>query len=610
MPKNCLKLIFICQLTCLLTMQTVQAAQCEVNSVTLGAFLFDLPGAMVNTPDNRWLLVLDETAGDLKVIDTTEQIVITSLYLQGIEPVDLTIKNNQLYVVGAFNTGIVVVDISATNPKQWQVTKNWPINGDFTAVIPDPSASKLLIADRQVKGVNIISSTNGNQIANLTVPNQRCPLPVDLQIKNEKLFIACETTNIVAVFDLNTLEHQQNISVDKAPVNLIAHPTKEQLFVANNQAGTLNIINTAHLEESSQKIEAANLLTSPKSMAWLGNELWIVDSSQTQLVRYTNKLEASVCNGLGNRPNHLIALNNGLLYISDAQGISYAQVNTNNRRVKTHPQVLMAGFDPMLIDDNDNQVRILAVVEEGINPVSLVEYTLNRDKDVMRTPMQLVGSIHLGSGRYGLVYECAITFESGFLPHGSVAKTTFSLDTNSLFGGHSFQFTIIAQDNFKQTHNYPGWEYTFKDWPSQELFSPGMAIVQENYVTQGTHRELPQVIMAGFSPMLMDRSDEELIVMAIVRAGNSPIKSVTLNNVSDETIVLELAKIHNLPNSDQFYQGTIWQKQDNSVFLQEEFKSKKLWTEVWNSVFTVIAEDEAGNKHHFPDLQIGFFPKY
>jgi hypothetical protein len=113
--------------------------------------------------------------------------------------------------------------------------------------------------------------------------------------------------------------------------------------------------------------------------------------------------------------------------------------------------------------------------------------------------------------------------------------------------------------------------------------------------------------MAGFSPMLMDWSDEDLTVMAVVRAGSSPIQSVTLNNVGDESEVKALNKVIDLPNGDQLYQCVFWKKEGDTPFLPENQTPQKI-KGVWNDLFTIIVRDQNNGKHRFPDVQIGKFP--
>ncbi|RKZ77615.1 MAG: hypothetical protein DRR19_27655 [Candidatus Parabeggiatoa sp. nov. 1] len=597
--------------------QAVQAAQCDVNSVAVGGAGFDAPGAMVATLDGKWLLAVDEIGGNLKVVSTTEQKVVTMVSLQGVEPTALTMSpdGTRLFVAGTFNTGIAVLDISAAEPAQWKVIGIWPVSGDFTALLFDHTTPRLLVADRNARGVRVLSNTDGSELATLAVPNGRCSLPSDLAVKGTQLFVACEMENIVAVFDLSTQAHLKNIGVGNAPTALSAHPSENRVFVANVKGESLSIINTSNLDELPQTISDASLLTAPKAMAWLGGELWILDQAQSKLVRYTDKLEASVCMGLGNRPTHLVAFSGGLLYIANSLGLNYVQVDTVNRKVKTFPQLLMAGFDPMFIDDADDQVRVLAVVEEGLNPVGDVGYLMNGSGLTINN-MDLVGVILLDAAtkRYGLVYQQKLSFEPRALPHGPVAQMlgipsapSSCNDDNchySLFGGYRGQFTVSVRDSFNQAHHYPGWQYMYDKWLPSEVPTPGMAVTQPNYAYQGPRRALPQVIMAGFSPMLMHKSEAEIKVMAVVRVGSSPIQAVTLNNLTDKKVVTELNKVADLPNGDQLYQGVAFKKPGTDPLFPGDIE----YSRVWNDLFTVIVRDQNNGEHRFPNVKVGHFP--
>lgn len=604
----------------LLNGQSVQAAQCDVNSVTTGAMPFDSPGAMVATPDDKWLLAIDENAMDIKVISTTEQPeVVSTVFLQGLEPSSLTVSadGTRLYIGGAFNTGIAVVDISASDPALWQVVNTWNISGDFTALLFDSTTPRLLVADRNTQGVMVLSHTDGNQLATLTVPNGGCSLPSALAIKGTQLFVACETNGIVAVFDLTTLSYLQDINVS-SPVALFAHPSAEQVFVAND--ASVSIINTTALGRTPDPIpDPTNLLTVPRAMAWLGGELWILEQSQSTLVRYnTNgQLEASVCEGLGSRPHHLVVLpSSGLLYIANSTGVNYISVKAN-RRVKNPPQVLMAGVDPMLLNSCDKEIsmRVLAVVEQGAQRINNVG--LRHNSSLIYHEMNLVGVIPLNpeESRHGLVYEKVMNLYSPAefcYPEGPLAKQQ-GFYSYSLFGNHRSQLSITARDSFQIPHSYPRWRYG--EWPFSEVTTPGMASNYQNYNQHGTYRDKPQVIMAGFSPMLMDsREDQEVKVMAIVRPAYSednteiPIQSVTLNrfqtdiNVAMNNQIAEMDQMLVLQNGDYLYQGIV---PKTELDLSEE---KKDFATMWNDTYTVIVRDSNNQHHRFPEVTVGNYP--
>jgi len=596
----------------------VQAAQCEVNSVAVGDALFDTPGAMIATSDGLWLLVLDTTAMDLKVVSTAEQEVVSSLYLQGVEPSALTISADQtrLYVGGAFDSGIAVVDISAADPTQWQVVDTWYQSGDFTAMLFDAATPRLLVGDRNTRGVRVFS-IEGADVATLPVPSGRCSLPSALAVKGTQLFVACETDSTVAVFDLNSLQHLKNIGVGKAPVALLAHPSAEQVFVANVSGDSISIINTSNLEVN-QTVEDDNFFTAPSALAWVGGKLWILDQSQSQFVLFdlnADKLEKSACPAVGTRPTHLVPLSEkqGVLYVAHGGGVDYVSVGML-RRVKNYPQVLMAGFDPMLLDKVDTKLRIVAVVEEGESELQQVALRQNLKGSQSSIVMTLMGKIPLDetNNRYGLVYEFEYLFPP-FKKSGPLAKQLFGLPSYNLFGGFINQFYVLARDNTRQIHYYPTWSYT-RTSPTIEVSTAGMTATQDNYVVKGLHRQSPQVIMAGLSPMHMDVSDHELKVMAVVRAGSSPIQSVTLNALdAAETVAVALNKVMALPNGDLLYEGVLLKTDGRPQ--EDLLKNYKKYDMVWNEGFTVIVRDQGGLRaqggqqvHHFPDLKVGEYP--
>jgi len=279
------------------------------------------------------------------------------------------------------------------------------------------------------------------------------------------------------------------------------------------------------------------------------------------------------------------------------------------REVKNYPQVLMAGFDPMLLDKVDTQLRIVAVVEEGDNELQQVALRQNIKGSTYSFVMTLRGKIPLDetTNRYGLVYEFEYLFPA-FKKSGPLAKQWFDLPSYNLFGGLLNQFYILARDNARQIHYYPTWSYT-RTSPNLEVQTAGLAATQDNYVTKGLRRQSPQVIMAGLSPMKMDVTDHELKVMAIVRAGASQIESVTLNALdAAETVAVALNKVIALPNGDLLYEGVLLktdgQPQENLL------KNYKRYDKIWNEGFTVIVRDQAGQAHRFPDLKVGDFPQW
>lgn len=616
------KLTLIGLLIVLFSGRLAQAAPCEVNTVAEGANLFDATGAMVVTPNNKWLLVLDEVAGDVKVIEIARQQVLTTLDLQGLEPGGLAISadGGTLYVSGAFDGNVVVQDISTPEPSQWTTRTIWQIAGDFGAMqIDSKNTSQLLVTDRKVKGVQVLLTTDGSKQA--TLSTEYCRLPTALLQKDSLLFVACETSNKVAVFDLDSKEHRESISVGDAPVALLLHPSMPKLYVANLQGGSISVINTEDLKPIDElpkpdSVINNNVLKNPRNMMWLDNRIWILDKSAATLVRLdpdtdTKEIPKKFCT-IASQPSYLATVilpQQRIVYTAHSNGVDYLSINIPKAR--RQPQVLMAGFDPILLDINDTKFKVVAVVEEGLAPVKTVSIEQNIFGGLgLKIVMNRVGSIPLvvedNRKTQGIVYEIEYQMD-GKYPAGSVATELLGLSTLSLFGDKQLQFHIRATDNDKvdevgEQHSYPFWKYG--SWPLIEKQDAGTAALLDNYSIRGPRRYHPQVIMAGFTPMLMDRGDTEVKVLAIVRRGSAEIKHVTLKSQASEFAV-GMLKVSDLPNGDELYQGTVVTQRGTPIFAEDvEFSN------VWNDMFQIEVIDTAEQRHQFPDFHVGDYPEF
>jgi DNA-binding beta-propeller fold protein YncE len=588
----------------------VSAGPCEIKQVAQNSYLIDSVANMVITPNQQWGLVLDEVAGDVKVVDVDNVAnpqIITTLYLEDLEvPGGLTLSadGTTLYVSGAFDGKIVVADISTTEPSQWRIKETWPITGDFGAMQFDPNTPRFFVTDRDVKGVRVFS-TEGNELA--TLSTSHCAVPTDLIQKDSFLFVACETSNKVAVFDLDTMSSHSDISVGDAPVALWHHPNLPDLYVANRDAGSLSIINTESLELKKRELSNASLLSNPVDMVWVQNTLWILDQSAATLVGFnpsTEEFKAGVCTGIGNRPKMLVTATlseQDIIYVTHGDGIDYLSINI--RQVRQKPQVLMAGFDPIRLDSSDTDFRVIAVVEEGANVLKDVSITLKGKLDF---GMTFVGTMPLTiKDRQidALVYEMEFPRDR-YAFRGSLAKV-MGLGNNfkqtpSLFGEKSKHFQICARDEALEQHCYPNWHYG--TWPLVETQAAGKATTGDIYSRRGPCRSEPQVLMGGFSPMFMDLADTELTVLAVVRPGNAAIQQIALTWPSGN-IQTTLNKVSDLPNGDELYQGTALTAQETPLFPEGT-----VFDNVWNDYFQIVVTDEAQQSHQFPDFQAGNYP--
>jgi PKD repeat protein len=260
--------------------------------------------------------------------------------------------------------------------------------------------------------------------------------------------------------------------------------------------------------------------------------------------------------------------------------------------VRERPQVLMAGFDPMLIDVLDTQVKIFAIVRPGKMPLQTVRFLPSQSD--FGLVMQPVATYNNGDLRY----ETVLTFSQGSLPVTTLAD---------LLGEQIGQVKIQAIDQAGQFHTFPNLEIgnnlPLTVLPKSLNFEP---MPQVN-----SRRRQPQVLAAGFDPILVhvtqtaptltNSSDAQFTVKAIVREGLFPIKSVTLNQ-NQSMFNLPLHLMETLPSGDKLYAVHYTYPIHTLIkgTLGNLFGSKP-------SQFTVTVTDNAFQTHRFPEVIIGNF---
>jgi len=252
---------------------------------------------------------------------------------------------------------------------------------------------------------------------------------------------------------------------------------------------------------------------------------------------------------------------------------------------RTRPQVIMAGFDPILVDVLDTDVKLFAIVRPGDQSLKTVQVTRNNTD--FRLVMQHVATYANGDQHYETVY----IFEKGIFP-----VTTYDY----LLGDAPGQLKIQAIDQAGQFHSFPNLEIGQN--PTVTTLPTALQIEPIRQV--GIHRRQPQVLAAGFDPALIDVQDTEFQIKAIVRTGLYPIKSVTIKqNQGAFRLPMNLAEI--LPNGDQLYVVTYTYSE--GLLAKGTFGSLFGGQAQEQMIIEVI--DQGQQKHNFPELKIGNYPK-
>lgn len=263
----------------------------------------------------------------------------------------------------------------------------------------------------------------------------------------------------------------------------------------------------------------------------------------------------------------------------------------STRQVRSRPQVIMVGFDPILVDPSDAYADVIAIVREGsvpIHQVSIDPIPANGTRYLgMGIPMEQTGTLANGDQvwRYRIPTPSQILIPPG-------AKAT------DLFGINVGQYVITVLDHGNNLHSFPNLEFG----NNASLFTtPGNESTTASYGHQGPTRSGPQVLAGGFDPALVDFSDNFFNIKAIVRPGSAPIESVTLRNNAGN-VVAPLTEEKTLNNGDKLYCFTFSYNRGgmSTGVLKNLFGSAA-------PQFIIEAVDSNGASHQFPSLTGGNF---
>ncbi|MFH1026940.1 MAG: VWA domain-containing protein [Pseudomonadota bacterium] len=253
-----------------------------------------------------------------------------------------------------------------------------------------------------------------------------------------------------------------------------------------------------------------------------------------------------------------------------------------SRAVKLRPQVLMAGFDPMLIDITDTRLNIMAVVREGAAPIQSVNFSDNSGGFAIA--MTLQGQLPNGD----LVYSTTLTFQRG---------AAATLNFPNMFGSAQNEYRITVLDVTQQEHTFPAIQFG----NNQDLTGTSGGTTAQAYNPSTCARMKPQVLMAGFDPTLIDFADTQFKVKAIVRpSASAAVQSVTLQQNSG-SFAVAMQPESTLLNGDEIYSTTL-------TFARGAFPAgsfRDLWSSTMTGVFSIEVTDGYQQTHVFPELAGG-----
>lgn len=253
------------------------------------------------------------------------------------------------------------------------------------------------------------------------------------------------------------------------------------------------------------------------------------------------------------------------------------------------PQVIMAGISPSVIDIGDTSFEVLALVRPGVSPLQSV--TLGQGAN----PFFTIGLKHINTLSNGdQFWKVTFAFERGAFGNKSY-PIKWGSGPNEFF----IRATDVNQQSF-HAHQFP--LIRFDNAPAQTVSLDTTKDDQLSY--NATKRVIPQIIMAGVSPAIVDILDTDFDIVTIVRPGLMPIKNVLLKQGRNPLFSIAMEMKKTLSNGDQ-----IWVA--NFQFPQGLFGISTLPV-VWGAgpgEFNIQVIDTAQQSSFgYPVIQSGNFP--
>ena len=323
------KIAVLCMLAFLvLAPRMVMSEQCIVNEVMESRFMFDEPWKMEVSTGGSYLLVLDKDGMSINVVDTLSNIVTTRISL-GFEPCGILIPLNDrvAYISACYENQIAVLDISDSSPDNWVFTDT--LFHGFGPMAMDDEEKYLYAADFVSHRIFIFDTKNLHAEPGMLdePPDGSLSIISDIILAGGKVFVSCEGSDSVAVFNAGDKSHLKTIAVGDSPVDLESSPDGSTVYVANEYDASISIISTDTLEVV-KTAEKENLISAPVALEYAYETLYIADKTEDYIVIFNTKIndfDLDKCT-VGSRPADLIYVPaRSLFYVSHQDGVDYVE---------------------------------------------------------------------------------------------------------------------------------------------------------------------------------------------------------------------------------------------------------------------------------------------
>jgi len=621
---------------------TEPVCQNQTTVDAMGQYPLSSPGEMIMRPDGKFFFVLDSNV--ISAVDTDKNAVVNQMAAGVINRGAAISSDSSALFVCAFNEGqILQYSVNGDDPKAFAekgVFFNMPeiqgVKGQPSALALSADGSLLYVADRTSGQIIAVSTSSRKESARIIKPLNSAGVevatrhPARLLINGDIIYVLFSTSRHIGAYNLSENKWIDTVNTGGSPSDMelgqdvviagsagISAPQSGKLYIS--RSGGMDILDSLTLA-TIDRIEDTEIFQEPKNMKLVDDLLLIADQGKGWIVILNTKspthdLKYASC-AAGRDPKWLSVFKHEnsesemvSVYASNADAsvihFSFSKLDiaidpvSYNPAPRLMPQVIASGFSPSKLNIGDTTFDILALVRPGQNPIDKVSFNAS------------------GGGSFSIAMEKAGVLENWDLTNGirkngdEVYKVTIVMDRipdalptiTAAWGSGDGQFNITATDTAGQySHKFP--DLMFGDYPAIQKEVRDSEPV--TYISK--QRLAPQIVMAGFSPSLIDVGDSAFDIIAIVREGVRPIDNVTLRlNTGGYDVAMQ--KAGTLDNKDKVYKGTL-------TFPRGSFEGMKgvnlnaLWGPGAGQFKIQAIDDMSQRSHDFPNIEFGDFSEY
>jgi hypothetical protein len=240
----------------------------------------------------------------------------------------------------------------------------------------------------------------------------------------------------------------------------------------------------------------------------------------------------------------VIADNIGKTYAPKVR--NYTTIMGYNDTTRAKSQVVMAGISPSVINESDTSFDILALVRPGTVPLQKVAlaYGLTANPFIDR-PLTHINTLKNGDQLWKATYN----FDAGTF--NNFPKGVFPLKWGNTGADQLSIRTTDGASGSGGAAGNPFPQIAIGSFPSQTAV---IDTTKDDILSyKKTRRVVPQIIMAGVSPAVVDLSDTAIDIVAILRPGLVPVQEVILKQENNAVFSYALQKKKVLNNGDEIW---------------------------------------------------------